>query len=330
MRFEHDIRLLIGLTVLIATVIFYRYKQRSKEAALKQLGEIDLVKKLFPNYSLKRENLKFAGSMTALALLFIAWANPQYGVTSNTGKQLSSDVMIALDVSNSMYATDIQPSRLERAKNFALDLVHELRTERIGTIVFAGHAYLQMPLTSDYSAASLFLKAADPEQVPTQGTAIAEAIDIAEETFTPESKRYKVLIIISDGEDQDSDAIKRAETARKNGLLIFTVGVGTSEGDFIPLRDNSKDFKRDDEGQPVRTRLNEKMMRDLADAGSGAYYNLASTTDVVKILKSRIDAVQKREVAAGKLGDFDSLYMYFVFAAFVILIGEFFYKPADN
>ena len=161
MRFEHDIRLIIGLTVLIATVAFYRYRQRSKEAALKQLGDIDLVKKLFPNYSLKRENLKFAGLMTALALLFIAWANPQYGVTLNTGKQLSSDVMIALDVSNSMYATDIQPSRLERAKNFAIDLVHELRTERIGTIVFAGHAYLQMPLTSDYSAASLFLKAAE-------------------------------------------------------------------------------------------------------------------------------------------------------------------------
>ena len=328
MRFENDFRLLIGLAVLVGVFIIYRYQQRTKQDALKQLGDSDLVKKLFPSVSVKREKLKFAGLVAALALLFVAWANPQFGLKSSTAKQLSSDVMIALDVSNSMYATDVQPSRLERAKNFALDLVHALRTERIGTIVFAGHAYLQMPLTSDYSAAALFLKTADPEQVPTQGTAIAEAIDIAEQTFTPESKRYKVLIIISDGEDHDSDAIKRAEEARRNGLLIFTVGVGTPEGGFIPMQDDQRDFKRDDDGQPVRTKLNEKMMSDLANAGSGAYYNLSGTNDIVNALKSRIDAVQKREIAAGKLGDFESIYIYFVFAAFIILIAEFLFRAA--
>ncbi len=328
MRFENDFRLLIGLAVLVGVFIIYRYQQRTKQDALKQLGDSDLVKKLFPSVSVKREKLKFAGLVAALGLLFVAWANPQFGLKSSTAKQLSSDVMIALDVSNSMYATDVQPSRLERAKNFALDLVHALRTERIGTIVFAGHAYLQMPLTSDYSAAALFLKTADPEQVPTQGTAIAEAIDIAEQTFTPESKHYKVLILISDGEDHDSYAIKRAEEARRNGLLIFTVGVGTSEGGFIPMQDDQRDFKRDDDGQPVRTKLNEKMMSDLANAGSGAYYNLSGTNDIVNTLKSRIDAVQKREIAAGKLGDFESIYIYFVFAAFIILIAEFLFRAA--
>ena len=128
MRFENDFRLLIGLAVLVGVFIIYRYQQRTKQDALKQLGDSDLVKKLFPSVSVKREKLKFAGLVAALALLFVAWANPQYGVKSTTAKQLSSDVMIALDVSNSMYATDVQPSRLERAKNFALDLVHALRT----------------------------------------------------------------------------------------------------------------------------------------------------------------------------------------------------------
>ena len=329
MRFENEIRLIIGGVVLIAVFVLYRYQLRSKSNALRQFGDDGVVQKLFLNYAPQREKIKFWGLIAAFALLIITWANPQYGVKSDTGKQLSSDVMIALDVSNSMYATDILPSRLERAKNFALELVHELRTERIGTIVFAGHAYLQMPLTSDYSAAALFLKSADPEQVPTQGTAISEAIDIAENTFTPESKRYKVLIIISDGEDHDSDAIKRAEEARKNGLLIFTVGVGTAEGGVIPIHnDGSNDIKRDDDGQPVRTQLNEKMMMDLAAAGSGAYYNLSTARDIVQALKSRIDAVQKREIASGKLGDFDSLYFYFVLAAFAILIWEFLYAFA--
>lgn len=331
MRFENDMRLFIGIAVLAAIIIGYLYQQRSKEIALKQLSDERLLKKLFPTYAPGREKIKFAGLISALALLFVAWANPQYGITSDTAKQLSSDVMIALDVSNSMYATDVQPNRLERAKNFALDLVHTLRTERIGTIIFAGHAYLQMPLTNDIGAAALFLKSADPEQVPTQGTAIAEAIDIAEQNFTPESKRYKVLIIISDGEDHDSEAIKRAEQARRNGLLIFTVGVGTPEGGLIPINDGSgNNVKRDDDGQPIRTQLNEKMMIDLAHAGSGVYYNLSRTTDIVQTLKTRIDAVEKREVATGKLGNFESLYFYFAFAALVLLIWEYLYGFAKK
>lgn len=331
MRFESDVRLIIGFLVVVALIIAYDYQQRSKKIALKQLGDEGLIKKLFPTYAPGREKIKFACLIFALALLFIAWANPQYGMRSDSAKQLSSDVMIALDVSNSMYATDIQPNRLERAKNFALDLVHTLRTERIGTIIFAGHAYLQMPLTNDAGAAALFLKSADPEQVPTQGTAIAEAIDIAEQNFTAESKRYKVLIIISDGEDHDSEAVKRAEQARRNGLLIFTVGVGTPEGGLIPINDDSgNNVKRDDEGQPVRTQLNEKMMMDLARAGSGVYYNLAKTADIVQALKTRIDAVEKREVAAGKLGNYESLYFYFAFAAFVLLILEYLYGFAQK
>ena len=331
MRFENEMRLIIGVAIIAAIIIVYRYKQQSRLIVLKQLGDEGLLKKLFPTYAPGREKIKFALMLSALALLFFAWANPQYGVTSDNAKQLSSDVMIALDVSNSMYATDVQPNRLERAKNFALDLVHSLRTERIGTIIFAGHAYLQMPLTNDVGAASLFLKSADPEQVPTQGTAIAEVIDMAEENFSAESKRYKVLIIISDGEDHDSDAVNRAEQARRNGLLIFTVGVGTPEGGLIPISDNNiNDVKRDEDGQPVRTQLNEKMMSDLAQAGTGAYYNLSHTPDIIQTLKTRIDAVEKREVAVGKLGNFESLYIYFVFLAFVLLIWEFLYSFAKN
>ena len=218
----------------------------------------------------------------------------------------------------------MQPSRLERARAFSLDLVQALKGERIGSIVFAGNAYLQMPLTTDYSAAAMFLKSANPNQAPTQGTAISDAIEIAERAFGKEANNHRVLIIISDGEDHDSDALARAKQAHEDGLLIFTIGVGTPEGGFITADFGGViDYKRDENGQPVRTKLNEQMMRDLATAGEGDYFNIANTNGVISVLKNRVDKVEKRELEVRSFSEFESYFQWFLFPALVILILEF-------
>ena len=262
--------------------------------------------------------------MVAFSLLVVAWANPQRGTKRAKVAKKAADIMVALDISNSMLATDLSPSRLERARTFALDLVRELRSERIGTIVFAGNAYLQMPLTTDYTAAALFLRSANPDQAPTQGTALSEAIDLAERTFPQADKAHKVLIILSDGEDHDSEAVSRAEEAAENGLLVFTIGVGTPEGGAIPQNyDGIIDFKRDEKGQTVKTQLNEKMLKDLAAAGQGEYFNLANTRGIIEALKNRIAKVEKRELETRAFNEFESYYQWFLLAALVILVAEF-------
>lgn len=262
--------------------------------------------------------------MVAYALLVVAWANPQRGTKRSKVTKKAADIMVALDISNSMLATDIAPSRLERARTFALDLVRELRSERIGTIVFAGNAYLQMPLTTDYTAAALFLRSANPDQAPTQGTAIAEAIDLAERTFPQADKTHKVLVVLSDGEDHDSEAISRAADAADNGLLVFTIGVGTPEGAPIPQNyDGIVDFKRDEKGQTVKTQLNEKMLKEVAEAGEGEYFNIANTRGIIEALKNRIDKVEKRELETRAFNEFESYFQWFVLAALAILVAEF-------
>jgi Ca-activated chloride channel family protein len=223
-----------------------------------------------------------------------------------------------------MLSDDVKPNRLERARAFTLDLVNALKGERIGSIVFAGNAYLQMPLTTDYAAAGMFFKSSNPDQAPTQGTAISEAIDVAERAFGEKAKNNKVLIIISDGEDHDSEAIARAKEAKDNGLLIFTIGVGSTEGGFMPIDFGGvTDYKRDEKGQPIKTVLNEKMMQDLAEAANGEYFNIATTKNVIEALQNRIEKVEKREMEARSFSEYESYFQYFVLFALLILVIEF-------
>jgi Ca-activated chloride channel homolog len=322
-RFEHPIYL-YALALIPVLILFFYLTRRARAKALLRFGDADLVRRLMPQVSMLKHPLKFGMLMVAFALLTIAWANPQWGTKREKAKRRASDIIVALDISTSMMSNDIQPNRLERARAFTLDLIQALKGERLGSIVFAGNAYLQMPLTTDYAAAAMFLKSANPNQAPTQGTAISEAIDIAEQAFGQEDKYNKVLIIISDGEDHDSDAIDRAKKARENGLLIFTIGVGSAEGGFIPLDFNDvKDYKRDENGQPVRTKLNEQMMRDLANAGEGEYFNIANTRGVIEALKNRVDKVEKKELEIRSFSEFESYFQWFLLPAMLILIIEF-------
>jgi Ca-activated chloride channel homolog len=331
-RFEHLTHLYALAAIPVLTLFFYLTRRNRARDVLK-FGEFDLVRRLMPQVSLLKHPLKFGILMVAFAFLVIGWANPQWGTKRERAKRRASDVIIALDISNSMLSDDIKPSRLERARAFSLDLAAALKGERIGFVEFAGNAYLQTPLTTDYAAASMFIKSANPSHAPTQGTAIADAIAISEKTFGTDAKNHKVLIIVSDGEDQDSDAIDRAKEAHDNGLLIFTVGVGTTEGGTIPIDFGNGliDFKRDENGQTVRSKVNEKMLTDVANAGEGAYFNLAATSNVVEALKNRVDKVEKRELEARSFSEFESYFQWFIAIALLILVAEFMmpYRKSD-
>ncbi|MEM6967554.1 MAG: VWA domain-containing protein, partial [Bacteroidota bacterium] len=244
-RFE-DVEHLYAFGVIPVLIGVFLLMWYARKQAMEKFADVSLLDQLVPQMSKYKHTIKFSLLMLGLALLIIGFANPQWGKKMEKAKRKSVDVFIALDISESMLANDISPNRLERAKRFAQQLVDELKGERMGTIIFAGNAYLQMPLTTDYAAAQLFLRSANTKMAPTQGTAIAEAIDLAERSFEQTNKQHKAMVIISDGENHDDEAIARAQEANENGMLIFTVGVGTPQGSLIPIEmAGFTDYKKD-------------------------------------------------------------------------------------
>ena len=321
-RFEHVDYLyyLLGLLPLGALLYLGWYLYQQQRA---MLGDQPLIAQLTDRISTIQRKWLVILTMMIFALLIISWANPQWGAKREKVKTRSSDIFIALDISTSMYCEDIAPNRLEQAKRFALQLVDKLRGERIGLILFAGNAYLQMPLTSDYAAAQIFLKSASPEQATSQGTAIADAIRTAEESFTNDNKFHKTLIIISDGEDHDADALEMAKTAENQGMIIFTVGVGTAQGSFIPISvRGSQDWKRDEAGQPVRTSLNETLMQALAEAGGGAYYYLNGTQSILNDIDVRVENLEKATFEERSFTEYESYYQIFLALAILGILSQ--------
>lgn len=322
-RFEYAENLYAFAIIPILIVLFFvAWTMRKKAIAL--LGERALLNRLMPQVSKYKHIVKFVLLIVALSAIVIAWANPQWGSKQEKVMSKSVDVFVALDISSSMLSEDIRPSRLERAKQFAVKLIEELRGERIGVIIFAGNAYLQMPLTTDYAAAQLFIKSANTSMAPTQGTAIGEAITLAERCFEENNKQHKALVIITDGENHEQETIDQMKKANANGLMAFTVGVGTEGGGFIPLNiGGRRDYKRDNTGEPIRTMLNEKMMKELAAAGKGSYFNLAQGEEVTVALRERIDKIEKRELEQRSFSEYESYFQYFIALAFLLIIAEF-------
>lgn len=323
-RFEHP-EFLYALALLPVLVLFFSAMLIARRRAIRRFGTTTLMLRLMPERSKYKHIYKFVLLCIGLFLLIIGLANPQWGSKKEEVTRRSVDVFIALDISQSMLAQDIPPNRLERAKRFAQGLVQALRGERLGLIIFAGNAYLQVPLTTDYAAVNLFLKSANPGMAPAQGTAIGDAVRLAEASFEEENRNHKALILITDGENHDEEARDQVQTARDNGLLTFTVGVGTSEGSFIPIRKGGReDYKRDQSGNPVRSRLNEEMIRDLARVGDGAYFNLASGSDAITTaLQERIDGIEKREFEQRSFSAYESYFQYFLAPALLLLLLEF-------
>ncbi len=290
-----------------------------------RLGEVGLIQRLMPEHSRFRPRIKLLLVLVGIFLMCIAWSNPQWGLKREKVKRKSSDVFICLDISNSMLAQDLAPSRIARARKFSQKLVEKLEGDRVGVLVFAGNAYVHMPLTIDYSAAELFLDSASPEQILTQGTSFAAAIESAELSFEDNNDQYKALIIISDGENHDEEAIKRAEEARKKGVLIFTVGAGTEKGGYIPMEYKGyRDFKRDKNGELVMSKMNPESLKAIAEAGGGDYYNIVDGEEaVLASLEQKIKEIEKREFEERLFDEHESYYWIFLIPAFILLVIEF-------
>ncbi len=331
-RFENA-DYLYALLLLPLFMLLFWFIQKARKNAFDKFGNSTLLSQLMPAYSKYKHTAKFVLLLFGLSFLIVGWANPQWGTKKEKVKRKSVDIFIALDISQSMMAEDIRPNRMERARRFAQNLVEKLKGDRLGIILFAGNAYLQMPLTTDYAAAQLFLRSANPSQAPAQGTAISEAIDLAEQSFKEENKQHKAIIIISDGETHDQDALDRAKEAAENGLLIYSIGVGTPSGGFIPtVIGGRSDYKRDNKGNPVKTSLNEPMMKDLANAGGGFYFNLAGNEvdEVSTALRNSVDKLEKREFEARVFNEYESYFQYFIGIAILFLIAEFLLSYREN
>lgn len=314
--------LLAVLPLYLTVFIIYRIR---KKRSLRKMGDPSLVEKLSPYSSGIRQNIRHVLFLLANAALILAAASPQIGSRLEEVKRKGADIMIALDVSNSMTAQDIQPSRLGRAKQAISRLIDRLEGDRIGIIVFAGEAYMQLPITTDYAAAKLFLNYIDPDIVPTQGTAIGAAIDLAMESFAQDNKRNKAIIIITDGENHEDDAVAAAKSAFEKGIIIHTIGMGSVEGAPIPVVHNrvQVDFKKDREGNIIITRLNPEALSSISSEGGGKYIQATNSDDGLSAAMKEINKMEKAEFGAKMITDYEDRFQYFLGAGLLLLIIEF-------
>lgn len=322
LRFQHS-EYLYALVLLIVIGFVFAAVWRWKRKTIRKIGDKDLVSQLFSGYSPNRFNLKFWLLFTGFAFIVLGAANLQMGSKMEKINRKGVDVMIALDVSNSMLAKDIQPSRLERAKQLVNRLLDKMTNDRVGLVVFAGNAYLQMPLTVDYSAARMYLGSVNPGMLPTQGTAIDKAIEKCEESFNQKERKHKAIILISDGEGWDNEAIKAAQKAHDEGIVINAVGVGTEQG--APIMDpQTGSYKKDDKGKIVITKMDGKLLRGVASAGNGIYQDMNNTDAVAENLLKQLDTIQKKEFGENIFTDYNSYFQYFLGIGLVLLLLDFF------
>lgn len=323
-RFELVEALYLLWTIPILWILYLFYK-RHKHRLESLLAKPELLNRLSPNSWHRRSRITLILWTGVIVLLILALANPQWGNKKEKVKALSSDVFIAVDISQSMMATDISPNRLERSKRLIQNIIQSLKGNRIGLIFFAGNAYLQMPLSSDYAAAQIFAASANTGQAGTQGTAITEAIDLAQKAFEQDKAYQRAMIIITDGEDHDGDAIAKAKEAAETGLNIFTIGVGTTEGAFVPFSvQGQEQYKRDEAGNPVKSALNVVLVNDLASAGNGKAYFIDQGNEIIGAIKKDIDLLEKQEVEQKSFSQYASYFQYFLIFALLLLVLDFF------
>jgi Mg-chelatase subunit ChlD len=299
----------------------------------KRFADISMRDYLIPQYSVFRENFKFIILLCIVASLFLALANLQSGSKMEEVKREGIDLYLAVDVSNSMNAEDIVPSRLERSKQAINKLIGNLKGDRIGVIVFAGKAFVQLPITTDYPAAKMFLSTVNTNLVASQGTAIAEAITLAMKSF-PDDERSKAIVIISDGEDHENDAaVKAAEEAAKKGIHVYTIGMGLAAGAPIPTYNdygNKIGYRKDNEGNTIITRLNEPMLQKIAAAGDGVYVRASNSNVGLEKIFEDINKMDKSEIETKVFTDYEDQYQWFVGLAIILLLINVFVSTAKK
>jgi len=320
--FQYDF-LLFGLALVPLMILLYFLLQRRKKKIIKKIGDPALVNQLLQGYNHSSFVKKFMLLTAALGMLVLALANWRTPSGANKIERNGIDVMIAVDVSRSMLAQDIKPTRLDRAKQLLSKLIDRLKDDRIGIVVFAGKSYLQMPLSTDHAAAKMYLSSASTESIPTQGTVIGDALKMSYAAFNSKEKKYKAIVLISDGEDHDESAEETAANLAREGVIIHTIGIGSPDG--APIMDvNTGELKTDNLGNTVISRLNESALQAVAKKGKGDYQFFANTDEVVSNLASSFATMDQRAVSDESLINYKSYYQYLLAAALLFLLIELF------
>ena len=309
------------LIILPVLVMFYFYSNYRRRKKLRQYGDPYLLNQLMPEVSKYRPDVKFWLMLAALAMIIFMMARPQFGAKMETVKRQGIETVVALDISNSMLAEDVTPSRLEKSKKLISRLVETFNNDKVAMIVFAGEAFTQLPITSDYISAKMFLESISPSLITTQGTDIAGAIDLAMKSFTPNDGVGRAIVLITDGENHEGGAIEAAQEAAKKGIRVFVLGVGSPDGSPIPV-DGSNEFRRDKDGNVIVTRLNEQMCQEIAKAGGGIYVRVDNTNSAEKALNAEINKLAKADVETQVYTEFDEQFQVLAWLALLLLAAE--------
>ena len=310
---------LLAVIPVLAIIRFLTYRNQKKR--LRKFGDPKLLRSLMPDVSRFRPAVKFWILQGALALLVVMLARPQFGTKISNEQRTGIETIIAMDISNSMLAEDITPSRLDRSKMMVENLVDHFTNDKIGLLVFAGDAFVQLPITSDYVSAKMFLSSIDPSMMATQGTDIARAIDMASHSFTQEEGIGKAIIVITDGEDHEGGALEAAEAAKKAGMRVYVLGVGSTQGAPIPIP-GTGDYMKDNTGNTVMSALNEDMCRQVAQAGGGAYIHVENNSAAQDQLDNELSKLAKKETTSTVYSEFDEQFQAVAILALLLLILE--------
>ena len=318
--------LLVTIPVfVIAFIIYTRHKRRQ----LEQFGDAELMAALMPNASRVRPIVKFCILMVALTLLIIAAARPQFGQSERTEKRQGIEAIVALDISNSMMAEDVAPNRLERAKQMLSKMMDNMVNDKVGLVVFAGDAFIQLPITCDYVSAKMFLNSITPSLIKTQGTAIGQALATSIRCFGEQSDASRAIILITDGENHEDDAIAVAKRAKEEGIKVMVVGIGKPEGSPIPVP-GTNNFMKDRQGNVVVSKLNEEMCREIAQAGGGIYVRCDNTNTAMRTLQKELDTLATQEIETQVFTDYNEQFQSFALIALLLLVIDFFIFNRKN
>lgn len=309
------------LIILPLLVIFYLYSNYRRRKRLRRYGDMELLERLMPQVSKYRPDVKFWLTIAAMAMVIFMLAQPQFGSKMETVKRQGIETVVALDVSNSMMAEDVTPSRLAKSKRLVSRLVETFNNDKVALIVFAGEAFTQLPITSDYVSAKMFLESISPSLISTQGTDVRAAIDLALKSFTPNEGVGRAIVLITDGENHEGGAIEAAKEAAEKGVHVFVLGVGSPDGAPIPV-EGSNEFRRDKDGNVVVTRLNEDMCREIARAGNGMYVRVDNTNNAERALNAEINKLAKADVETQVFTEFDEQFQVLAWLALIFLAVE--------
>ena len=319
-RFEEPTYLYL-LLLLPFLVAFYLYSNYRRRKAIRKFGDPVLMAQLMPDVSKYRPDVIIWLIFAAIGLFSVLLARPQFGSKLETVKRQGVEVMIALDISNSMLAQDVQPSRLEKAKRLVAQLVDKMENDKVGMIVFAGDAFTQLPITSDYISAKMFLESINPSLISKQGTAIGAAINLATRSFTPQEGVGRAVIVITDGENHEGGAVEAAKAAAEKGIQVSVLGVGMPDGAPIPV-EGTNDFRRDRDGNVVVTRLNEQMCQEIAQAGDGIYVRVDNSNAAQKVIAQEINKMAKADVETQVYTEFNEQFQAVAWIILLLLLAE--------